>query len=57
VGVRGDAGLVLGEQIMQFIFQLESLLTAAQIFVTLRDERREMMAKKEERRKAEDDRL
>lgn len=57
MGVRGDAGLVLGEQIMQFIFQLESLLTAAQIFVTLRDERRKMMAKKEERRKAEDDRL
>ena len=30
---------------------------AQQIFVALKDERREMMAKKEERQKAEDNRL
>lgn len=32
-------------------------LTAKQIYVTLRDEKRKLMAQVQERRKAEDDRL
>lgn len=33
------------------------LLTAEKIYVTLRDEKRELMVKVQQRRKAEDDRL
>ncbi len=59
MGVFGDAFVVLGKWLCLVGLWSSSgwLLTSGQIYVTLRDEKRELMVRIQEKRKIEDDRL